>query len=168
MLSEKMEKALNKQINAELYSSYLYLSMATYFDSIGLKGFSNWMRIQAKEELTHAMKIFDYVTERRGRVRLFSIEQPPSDWESPLDAFEAVLKHEMKVTGMINELVDKALEEKDHATYTMLQWFVMEQVEEESSASEIVEKLRFVGNDRGSLFAIDQELGRRQFVEGGE
>ncbi|AGK61464.1 Ferritin-like protein [Archaeoglobus sulfaticallidus PM70-1] len=165
MIPERMLKALNRQINAEFYSAYLYLSMATYFESISLKGFANWMRVQAKEELMHAMKLFDFVVERGGRVKLDGIEKPPSEWKSPLDAFEAVYRHEVKVTSMINELVDLALEEKDHASYAFLQWYVMEQVEEEASADEIVQKLKLVGDEKSGLFAIDQELAKRQFTE---
>ena len=162
MLKESIEKALNKQINWELYSAYLYLSMAAYFDSINLKGFSHWMRMQFQEELNHAMKLFDYVSERGGRVVLEAIEKPPSEWKSPLDAFEAVYNHEVKVTGLINELVELALKERDHATYNMLQWFVNEQVEEEASADEIVQKLRLVGDEGRAIFMIDRELAQRQ------
>jgi len=165
VLSEKMLDALNRQLNAELYSAYLYLSMAAYFESINLKGFANWMKVQAQEEVAHAMRFYSYTSERGGRIKLMAIEQPPAEWDSALDAFETVYNHEVRVTGLINELVDLALEEKDHATYNMLQWFVSEQVEEESSADEIVQKLRLVG-DRGSgLFMIDQELGQRTLVQ---
>ncbi|HID43577.1 MAG TPA: ferritin [Archaeoglobaceae archaeon] len=164
MLSERVLESLNRQLNAELYSAYLYLSMSAYFESINLKGFANWMRIQAKEELTHAMRFYDYISERGGRIKLMAIEEPPFEWKSPLDAFEAVYNHEVKVTGMINNLVDTAIEEKDHATYNMLQWFVAEQVEEEASADEIVQKLRLVGNEGSGLFMIDQELAKRTFV----
>jgi len=164
MLSERMLNALNKQVNAELYSSYLYLSMAAYFESINLKGFANWMEVQAQEELTHAMKFFDYINERGGRVKLGAIEKPPDEWDSPLDAFEAVYEHEQKVTNMINDLVNMAMEEKDHATYNMLQWFVAEQVEEEASADEIRQQLRLIGKDGRGILMIDRELGKRVFV----
>ena len=164
MIKDTILEALNKQINAELYSAYLYLSMSAYFESINLKGFANWMMVQAKEEVTHAMRIYDYVVERGGRVKLTAIEQPPTEWKSPLDAFEAAYNHEVKVTQMINELVDLALKEKDHATYNMLQWFVNEQVEEEASADEIVQKLKLVGNERSALFMVDRELAQRKFV----
>ena len=163
-ISERIVDALNKQINAELYSAYLYLSMASYFESKGLKGFSNWMRVQWQEELTHAMKIYDYVVERGGRVKLYAIDEPPSEWDSPLAAFEAAYNHEVRVTGMINELVELAMSEKDYATYNMLQWFVAEQVEEEASTSEIVDKLRLIGDDGRGLLMIDRELGTRQFA----
>jgi ferritin len=162
MLKEKIEKALNEQLKWEIYSAYLYLSMAAYFESINLKGFSHWMKMQFQEELNHAMKFFDYITERGGRVRLGDIKRPPSDWNSPLDAFEATYKHEVHVTSRINQLVELALEEKDHATYNMLQWFVTEQVEEEASADEIVQKLRMVGDRVEALLMMDRELAQRQ------
>jgi len=164
MLSEKMLKALNKQLNAELYSSYLYLSMSAYFQSINLGGFANWMRVQTQEELTHAMKIYDYVNERGDRVALKQVEEPPSEWSSPLAAFQQAYQHEQKVTGMINELVNLAVEEGDHATNIFLQWFVSEQVEEEASADEIVQKLKLVGDDGGGIFMIDRELAQRRFT----
>jgi ferritin len=164
MLSKKMEKAINQQINAELYSSYLYLSMATYFESISLGGFSNWMRQQVQEELFHGMKMFDFVCERGGRVTLKAIDGPPSQWKSPLDAFEQVLSHEQKVTGLINDLVNLALDERDHATNIFLQWFVSEQVEEESTAGALVDKLKLIGKDANGLFMLDTELGQRAFT----
>ena len=164
MLSERMLNALNRQVNAELYSSYLYLSMAAYFESINLKGFANWMRVQAQEELTHAMRFFDYINERGGVVKLAAIEQPPTEWKSPLDVFEATYKHEVKVTGMINSLVNLAMKEKDHATYNMLQWFVAEQVEEEASADEIRQQLKLIGKDGRGILMLDRELGQRVFT----
>ena len=164
MLSKKMEKAINQQINAELYSSYLYLSMATYFESNSLVGFSNWMRQQAQEELFHAMKMFDFVCERGGRVILQAIEQPPSKWTSPLNAFETVLSHEQKVTGLINNLVNLALDERDHATNIFLKWFVSEQVEEEATAGTLVDKLKLIGKDANGMFMLDTELAQRTFT----
>ena len=164
MLSKKMEKAINQQINAELYSSYLYLSMATYFDSKGLGGFSNWMRQQAQEELFHGMKMFDFVCERGGRVVLQAIDKPPSKWSSPLDAFQNVLAHEQKVTGLINDLVNLAIDERDHATNIFLQWFISEQVEEEDTAGNLVDKLILIGKDANGLFMLDTELGQRIFT----
>ena len=163
MLSEKMLKELNKQINAELYSGYIYLSMSAYFQSINLGGFANWMRVQATEELTHAMKIYDYVNERGCRVVLHPIEKPPFEWNSALAAFEEAYKHEQKVTAMINDLANLAITEKDHATEVFLQWFVTEQVEEEASADEIVQKLKLVGEAGGGIFMIDRELAGRTF-----
>ncbi len=162
MVSEKMVEALNKQLNAELYSAYLYLSMSAYFDSKNLKGFASWMKIQAEEEYAHAMRFYDYISDRGGRVKLFAIDQPPSDWDSPLDAFKAVYDHEVKVTGLIHQLVDLALSEKDYSTYNMLQWFVSEQVEEEASADDIVQKLKMAGNDGPALMMIDKELALRR------
>ena len=161
MLSERMLNALNRQVNAELYSAYLYLSMAAYFESINLKGFANWMKVQAQEELTHAMKFFDYINERGGRVKLEAIEKPPNEWDSPLHVFEATYEHEQKVTRMINDLVNMAMEEKDHATYNMLQWFVAEQVEEEASADEIRQQLRLIGEDGRGILMLDRELGKK-------
>jgi len=155
---------LNRQVNAELYSSYLYLSMAAYFESINLKGFANWMKIQAQEEVTHAMKFFDYINERGGRVTLDTIKKPPAEWKSPLDVFENTYKHEVNVTKMINSLVDLAIREKDHATYNMLQWFVAEQVEEEASADAIRQQLKFIGKDGRGLLMLDRELSRRVFT----
>jgi ferritin len=164
MLSNKMEAAINQQINAEMYSSYLYLSMATYFESISLGGLSNWMRQQAQEEMFHGMKMFDYVCERGGRVTLKAIDEPPSEWASVLDVFENVLAHEQKVTGLINDLVNLALDERDHATNIFLQWFVSEQVEEEDTAGGLVDKLKLIGNDANGLFMLDTELGNRVFT----
>jgi len=164
MLSERMMKALNKQLNAELYSAYLYLSMAAYFESKNLKGFANWMRVQAQEELMHAMKFFDYINERGGRVYLEAIEKPPTEWKSPLDVFEATYEHEVKVTSMINDLVNMAMEEKDHATYNMLQWFVAEQVEEEASADEVRQQLRMIKEDGRGIMMLNRELKQRTFT----
>jgi ferritin len=164
MISEKMQEALNGQMNAELYSSYLYLSMSAYFQDINLGGFANWMRVQAQEELVHAMKFYDFVNERGGRVALIAVEGPPIEWDSPLAVFEAAYKHETKVTGLINELVELALAEHDHATNIFLQWFVTEQVEEEDSANEVVQKIKLMGDAQGGLFMLDQELGQRTFT----
>jgi len=164
MIKEKNQDALNKQLNAELYSSYLYLSMSAHFESVSLKGFANWMRVQAQEELTHAMKFYDYIHERGGRATLTSIDAPQTQWDSPLAVFEHVYKHEQKVTGLINDLVDLALSEADHATNNFLQWFVTEQVEEESSADEIIQKIKLLGEARGGLFMLDQELKQRVFT----
>lgn len=164
MLTEKVEKAFNDQLNAEMYSAYLYLSMSAYFESINLKGFANWMRVQGREEMVHAMKFYDFVNNRGGRVSLKSVDAPPTAWDSPLAAFEAVYQHEQKVTGLINNLVEIALEEHDHASHIFLQWFVTEQVEEEDSANEVVQKIKLMGDAQGGLFMLDQELGRRVFT----
>ncbi len=161
MINPKIEKELNNQINAELYSAYLYLSMSAYFESINLKGFANWMRKQAEEETSHAMKFYRYIIDRGGRVVLDKIDSPQKDWPSPLDVFEETYNHEQKVTSLINGLVDIAISEKDHATNNMLQWFVTEQVEEEASAGEIFEKLKVIGNDSNGLLMMDMELEKR-------
>ena len=163
-MDEKMQEALNKQLNAEVYSAYLYLSMSAYFQSVNLSGFANWMRVQWQEELAHGLKFYDYVNERGGRVILQAVEAPPSEWDSALAAFQDTYRHEQKVTGMINKLVDLAVEARDHATNNFLQWFVSEQVEEEASADEVLQKLKLVGDDPSGLFMIDQELGRRVFA----
>ncbi len=164
MLSQKVQDSLNSQLNAELYSSYLYLSMSAYFHSINLGGFANWMRVQAQEELVHVAKFYDFVNERDGRVILRPVEGPPSEWASPLAVFEDAYRHEQKVTGLINDLVDLSIEERDHATNNFLQWFVAEQVEEEASANDIVQQLKLLGDDRNGLFMLDRELAQRVFT----
>jgi len=162
MISKTMEEALNKQINRELYSSYLYLAMSAYFKTTNMEGFSKWMRVQANEEKNHAMKIYDYVLARGGKVALLAIEAPKAKWTSAGKIFEEVYAHEQKVTGMINALVELAVKEKDHATFEMLQWFVKEQVEEEEHSSEILAQIRIVGDIPGHLFCLDRELGKRE------
>jgi ferritin len=164
MLKEKIEKALNKQINAELWSSYLYLSMSSYFESISLTGFASWMIMQSQEEINHAMRLYNHIIERGGRVILEAIEKVPTDWKSPLHVFEETYKHEQKVTRLIEHLVDVADKEKDRATLNMLQWFVDEQVEEESSADGIVQRLKLIGDNGSGLFLLDNELGQRVFI----
>ncbi len=163
MLSKKLESELNKQLNAELYSAYLYLSMAAYYESKNLKGFANWMNVQAQEEQVHGMKLYDYINERGGRVQLAAIEAPPVEWSSVVDVFDNVYSHEQKVTGLINNLVNIATEEKDHATVNFLQWFVAEQVEEEASASEVLEQLKFIDGKGSGIFMLDRELKQRVF-----
>jgi len=164
MLNKKMNNALNEQINAEFYSAYLYLSMEAYFESVNLSGFAKWMRAQVQEESMHAMKLYDFVNEQGGRVLLKAIERPATEWSSPLAAFEAVYAHEQKVTGLINDLVNLAVEEKDHATNSFLQWFVNEQVEEEASADAVVQQLKMVKDSAEGKLMIDKELGQRVFV----
>ena len=159
-----MEKALNEQVNAEMYSAYLYLSMEAYFKSLNLIGFANWMRVQTQEEMMHAMKIYEFIDERGGRITLKAIDGPQTKWDSPLAAFKAVYEHEQKVTGLINNLVNLAIEEKDHATNTFLQWFVNEQVEEESSADQMVQQLKMMENAPGGMFMLDRELAQRVFT----
>ncbi len=161
MISEKIQEALNKHLNFELYSSYLYLSMSAYFESTNLRGFAHWMRVQAQEELGHAMKFYSFIHERGGRVTLRSVDSPPSQWESPLSAFQDAYAHEKHITAQIYQLVDLATDVRDRATEVFLQWFVTEQVEEEASASEIVEKLKLIGDARGGLFMLDRELAGR-------
>jgi ferritin len=163
-----MQKELNGQLNAELYSSYLYLSMNAYFKSVNLDGFANWMYYQAQEELEHSMKFYDFIIQRGGKVVLAQIEAPPTEWDSPLAVFEATLAHEQKVTGLINDLVEIALEEHDHATNIFLQWFVSEQVEEEESVSGVLEQLKLMGDAKGGLFMIDRELAKRSPSGGSE
>ena len=164
MISKKTEEALNQQVNAELYSAYLYLSMESYFKSENLNGFANWMRVQTQEEVAHATKIYDFINERGGRVTLKAIEGPQTEWDSALAVFKATYEHEQKVTGLINDLVDLAIKEKDHATNSFLQWFVNEQVEEESSADAIVQQLKMMENAPGGMFMLDRELGQRVFT----
>jgi len=163
-ISKKMQDALNDQINAEMYSSYLYLSMAASFEDKNLVGFANWMKVQAQEEMAHAMKFYNHLAERGGRVVLDKIDKPPVDWKTPLKAFQESYAHEQIVTARIHKLVDLATKEKDHATSSMLQWFVDEQVEEEASADAIVQKLSLAKDAPGAIFMIDQELSARTFV----
>ena len=164
MISPKMEKALNDQINAEMFSAYLYLAMVAYFQEKNLAGFANWMTVQNQEETFHAMKFFRYVTERGGRVALGAIDKPQFEWESPLAAMEAAQKHEAYITGRINDLMNLAIKEKDHATANFLNWFVAEQVEEEDSVNEVVQKLRLLGSDGGGLFMMDRDMATRVFT----
>lgn len=163
-MDKKMETAINKQINAELYSAYLYLSMATYFEAEGFEGFANWMKIQSQEEMSHAMKFYNYVFERGGRVDLDAIGNPTSQFDSPLDVFKQVLEHEKEVTSLINGLYELAIELKDYATQSMLKWFIDEQVEEEDSAATIVDKVKMAGDKGPGLFMLDKELGGRTFT----
>jgi ferritin len=164
MFNKKIEEAMNKQINAEIYSSYLYYSMAAYFEAMSLKGFSHWMRVQALEELTHAHKFMNFIYDRGGRVMLQPIEGPEVEWKSPLHAFESAYEHEQKVSGLINKLMDLAQSEKDHASTSFLNWFVDEQVEEEASADEIVQQLKLVDQAEGGIFMLDKELNTRTFT----
>lgn len=165
MLTKKMESALNEQVNAEFWSAYLYLSMSAHFTSVGFPGVANWMRIQAKEESTHATKFFDYILERDGNAILKPIAAVETKWESPLTAFEEVLKHEQKVTSLINNLMHVAVEEKDFASQSMLKWFIDEQVEEEANVKEILDSLRMVQGNGNGLYMIDRELRTRVFVD---
>ena len=160
MLTKKLETALNKQINAELYSAYMYLAMSSHFETANLPGFAAWLKAQAGEEVGHAMKILGYVVERRGTVVLDAVDKPPSKWASPLKAFEAVSEHEVKVTGLINKLAELAAAENDHASGVFLQWFISEQVEEEATADQIVQKLKKIGDSANGLLLLDHQLGK--------
>lgn len=164
MISKKMEYAINEQINAELYSAYLYLSMSAWCKSQNLKGFANWLRVQYQEETAHALKFFDYVLERGGNVTLQKIETPEAQWNNIIDVFENVLKHEKHVTALINNLVQVSMDEKDFAANNMLQWFVNEQVEEEANATEILEQLKLFEGKGAPLFMMDRELKTRVYV----
>lgn len=164
MINEKIEKAFNKQINAEIYSAYLYWSMSAALEKLNLPGFANWMRIQAQEEMSHAVKFYTHIIERGGSVKLAAIEAPPVKWDSVKAVFEDALKHEQLVTGLINGLVDLAMEQRDHAANMFLQWFVNEQIEEEANAMETLGKLDVVGETAGGLYMLDKEMGTRVFV----
>jgi len=160
-MKKTMQDALNNQINEELYSAYLYFSMAAHFDAENLEGFAGWMKAQAQEEVMHAMKIYHYINEAGGRAILKPIQGPQTEWKSPLAAFEDSLKHERHITDRIHKLVSQAKSEEDYATEIMLQWFVTEQVEEEASVSGVVEKLRLVSDHKHMLLMMDRELGSR-------
>ncbi len=160
-MDKKIEKAFNDHLNAEFFSSYLYLSMANYFAAASLEGMSAWMRIQTDEERLHAMKFIDYMNDRNRRVKLEKIDQPKTDWDSPLEAFQEAYAHEQLISKKINDLVDLAIKENDHAANTFLQWFVSEQVEEEATVSTIVGKLELVKDNPMGLLMIDQQLGQR-------
>ena len=161
MLSKKLLDALNKQINEEYYSSYIYQSMVAYFEDMNLDGCAHWMKMQAEEEHLHALKIFNYVVERGGRVELFSIAEPPKQWDSPRAAFVAALDHEKFMTESISKLADLAIEERDHATNNLMQWYVSEQVEEEANVDDILKKLDMMGDTGTGLFLMDRELKNR-------
>ncbi|MFO7653472.1 MAG: ferritin [Candidatus Krumholzibacteriia bacterium] len=162
MLSPKLQDALNDQINAEIHSGYIYLSMAAWFESRNLDGCARWMRLQSQEENMHGMKIFDYLGSRGARVKLKAVAAPDHDWPTPLACFEAALAHEKSMTERIDRLAELAQTEKDHATDNLMRWYVNEQVEEEASVDDICQKLRLVGEDGMGLFMIDRELKQRQ------
>jgi len=168
MIPKKLEKALNKQINAEFYSAYLYLSMSAYLTDISLTGFANWMRAQFEEEKFHAMKMYDYLLERGGIIKLEAIKAPKHKWKNIIDVFENVLEHEQMVTASINNLMSLAIDEKDHATANFLQWFVDEQVEEEATVSDLLAQLKLVEGKGSGLFMLDREAAQRKFVEPAE
>ncbi len=164
MIDKKIEDAINEQINWELYSSYLYFSMAAYCESVNLKGFSSWMRTQAMEEMTHVKRFYDFLTARGGRVILTEIKAPPTEWNNPNAVFEHTLEHEQHVTKRINDLMNLAHDLRDHASISVLQWFIDEQVEEEESVDEVLQSLKLNENNPGGLFIIDKELAQRTFV----
>ena len=166
MIGKAMQDAMNEQINKELFSSYLYLSMAAYFEDKNLLGFAHWMRLQADEEREHAMKFYDFILDRGGRVNLKGIEGPATDWKSNLVVAEEVAAHEAKVTGSINDLYDLALKEKDYPAQVMLQWFISEQVEEEKNATELVAKLKMIEERGTAVLMLDHRLSKRG--DGGE
>jgi ferritin len=161
MLNPKLEEALNKQLNAEMYSSYLYLSMAAYFHSADMEGFAHWMSMQSQEEMAHAMKFFQFINDRDGQVVLDQLDAPPSKWKSALDVFEITYKHECDVTESINQLADLADDVNDRAVKVFLQWFVSEQVEEEAAVKSIIQKLKMVGDSGSGLYMLDKDLAAR-------
>ena len=165
MISKKLQDALNAQINAEMWSAYLYLSMSVEAESKGLKGFGNWFFIQFREEQDHARILMNYLLARGGQVLLAPIAEVRTSWGSQLEAFEDTLAHEKKVTAMINNLYDMAVTEKDHATASMLKWFIDEQVEEEESATTIIDSLKLVSGDKMGVFMLDKELATRTYTQ---
>jgi len=163
MLSKKMEEALNEQLNAELSSSYIYLSLAAYYESEHLEGFASWMQMQAQEEVGHAMKFYSYIHSRGGRVLLTAIDGPQTSWKSPKAGFQEALNHEKKISKRIDDLVEIANAENDNASHQFLMWFVAEQVEEEESVSRVVDKLKMINDAPGGIFMMDRDLARRAF-----
>lgn len=160
-LNAGLEKALNNQLNSELYSAHLYLSMGAYFESANLKGFAHWMRVQSQEEVSHAMRVFDHINDRNGRVVVQAVDQPPAEFESVQAVMELTLEHERKITAMIEDLYREAEAQGDYATKVMLDWFIQEQVEEEKSALEIVEQLKRIGDTGTGLLFLDSQLADR-------
>lgn len=162
MLNNNVQQAINEQIRNEIFSAFLYLAMSGYFEQRNLPGFAKWMRVQYEEELGHALKFFDFVNDRGGRVVLYAIDQPPSEFQSPLDVFQMALEHEQRVTSMINNLYALAVRENDYPAQVLLQWYINEQVEEEKNATNIVEQLKLIGGDGSALLILDRELGARK------
>ena len=167
-MNQKVQDALNKQINAELHSAYIYLSMSAHFEERSLSGMAQWMRLQAEEEMGHTMRLYDFVHARGGTVILEAVEGPPTEWGTPVSIFEAALAHEKKITGMIHDLYALATEERDYPAQSMLQWFVDEQVEEEDNVGNVVDQLKMVSDDLPGLLLMDRELGARKPEEEGE
>lgn len=164
MINQDVAKVLIEQINKELYSAYLYLSMSAYFSDTGLLGFANWMRVQVQEETAHAMLMYDFLINRGQKVTLGAIEAPPNDWKGPLHIMEEALKHEVYVTGLINNIITVAEQAKDRATMSYMNWFVDEQVEEEANATDIISKLKLIGDDKSALYLLDKDLSTRVFT----
>jgi ferritin len=162
MISKKMEAAINKQINLEIQSALMYLQMSAHFAHENLNGFGHWMRIQHSEELVHANKLFDYLLQRDGEVGLTAVAAPPRTWKTTIAACEAAYAAEVNNTTQINALMDQAIKENDHATRVILEWFVEEQVEEESSALNLIKQVQLAGNAPGAILLLDRELGARQ------
>lgn len=162
MLNKKMEEALNAQIQEEIYSSYLYLSMAAYCAQKNFLGFAHWMKIQSKEEWGHAIKLLDYLNDRGGAVVLREIKKPPHDFKSIRNVIEMTLEHEKNVTGLIHKLFETAGSVKDYATQSLLQWYINEQVEEEAGVSLILEKIKMIADKSSGLLYLDKELGKRE------
>ncbi|MCL2059979.1 MAG: ferritin [Oscillospiraceae bacterium] len=164
MISEKLTKALNDQVNAEYYSAYLYHSMSACMESAALKGAANWLFMQAKEEMAHGVNIYQYILDRGAVPKLTEIAQPTGSFDGIKGVFDAVLEHEQKVTGLINAIASLAMQENDHACYQFIMWYVNEQVEEESNASDIISKIELIGDDKGLLLTLDNELAARTYV----
>ena len=162
MLSDRMQETLNRQINREFFSAYSYLALTAYFEDLNLKGFAHWMKTQYEEELVHANKAFDFVNNRDGRVTLARLEAPQMTWSSPVEAFGFALETEQANSNQIYEVVEAAMEERDHATHTFMQWFVNEQIEEEALVNDMLQRLRLIGDSNTGLFLIDHELGLRK------
>lgn len=162
MLSPVIQEVLNKQINHEFYSSYFYLSVSAYFESLNLQGFAHWMRLQSQEEQTHGLRLFDYLNDRNGHATLEAIAQPPVEFQSPVDAFQQTLEHEGRVTETIDRFYELAVQEKDYAMQVELQWFISEQVEEEKQARQILDQLKMIGDQGTALYLLNKELGERE------
>jgi len=165
MIKKEVLDAINEQINAETYSAFMYLSMAAYFEDMGLSGFANWMKVQYQEESAHAIKFFNYLTERGGRVTLKAVAQVPVDFDGVVDIFEKTLVHEIHVTSLINNLIDVAIKANDHASQSFLKWFIDEQVEEEANVEKILQTLKLINGQGNGIFMMDRELGQRVFVD---
>jgi ferritin len=164
-LNKKVEEVLNNQVNVEFWSAYMYLSMASWFEAKGLKGFANWMRVQFQEETTHALKIYDFVLNRTGEMKLQPLAEVPTTWENITDAFKETYEHECKVTEQIYNCFNVAEAEKDHATTSMLKWFIDEQAEEESNVVAILDQLNLIGENGQAIYLLDKELATRVFVD---